>query len=65
MNRKTLTGAFLAATVGAMFLTTPLFAQDSSSGLEPGQRQVRRRQQLQRSEFMQRRKPQLQRPECL
>jgi hypothetical protein len=32
MNRKTLTGAILATAVGAMFLTTPAFAQDSSSG---------------------------------
>ena len=32
MNSKTLTGAFLATAVGAMFLTTPLFAQDSSGG---------------------------------
>ena len=32
MDRKTLTGAVLAAAVGAMFLTSPVFAQDSSSG---------------------------------
>ena len=32
MDRKTLTGAVLAAAVGAMFLTPPVFAQDSSSG---------------------------------
>jgi len=32
MDRKTLTGAILAAAVGAMFLTSPIFAQDSSSG---------------------------------
>ena len=32
MDRKTLTGAVLAAAVGAMFLTSPLFAQGSSSG---------------------------------
>ena len=32
MDRKTLTGGILAAAVGAMFLTTPVFAQDSSSG---------------------------------
>src|SRR5713101_4115687 len=30
MDRKKLTGAFLAAAVGAMFLTTPLFAQEST-----------------------------------
>ena len=30
MDRKKLTGAVLAAAVGAMFLTTPLFAQESS-----------------------------------
>jgi hypothetical protein len=30
MDRKVLTGALLAAAVGAMFITTPLFAQDSS-----------------------------------
>ena len=28
MDRKTLTGAVLAAAVGAMFLTSPVFAQD-------------------------------------
>ena len=32
MDRKTVTGAVLAAAVGAMFLTSPVFAQDSSSG---------------------------------
>src|SRR5207244_7882250 len=32
MDKKTLTGAVLAAAVGAMFLTSPVFAQDSSSG---------------------------------
>ena len=32
MDRKTLTGAILAAAVGATFLTSPVFAQDSSSG---------------------------------
>jgi hypothetical protein len=32
MDRRTLTGAVLAAAVGAMFLTSPAFAQDSSSG---------------------------------
>jgi hypothetical protein len=32
MDRKTLTGAVLAAAVGAMFLTNPVFAQDSSIG---------------------------------
>jgi hypothetical protein len=32
MDRKGLTGAILAAAVGAMFLTTPVFAQSSSSG---------------------------------
>ena len=31
MDRKGLTGAILAAAVGAMFLTTPVFAQSSSS----------------------------------
>jgi hypothetical protein len=31
MDRKTLTGTVLAAAVGAMFLTSPIFAQDSSS----------------------------------
>jgi hypothetical protein len=31
MDRKSLTGAVLAMAVGTMFLTTPLFAQDSSS----------------------------------
>jgi hypothetical protein len=30
MDRKALTGALLAAAVGAMFLTSPVFAQDSS-----------------------------------
>jgi hypothetical protein len=30
VDRKVLTGALLAAAVGAMFMTTPLFAQDSS-----------------------------------
>jgi hypothetical protein len=30
MDRKVLKGALLAAAVGAMFITTPLFAQDSS-----------------------------------
>jgi hypothetical protein len=30
VDRKVLTGALLAAAVGTMFLTTPLFAQDSS-----------------------------------
>jgi hypothetical protein len=32
MDRKALTGALLAAAVGAMFLTSPAFAQDSSGG---------------------------------
>ena len=32
MDRKTSTSAILAAAVGAMFLTSPIFAQDSSSG---------------------------------
>jgi len=32
MDRKTLTGAVLAAAVGTMFLTSPVFAQDSSGG---------------------------------
>jgi hypothetical protein len=31
MDRKALTGALLAAAVGAMFLTSPVFAQESSS----------------------------------
>ena len=31
MDRKALTGALLAAAVGAMFLSSPLFAQESSS----------------------------------
>ena len=30
MDRKALTGALLAAAVGAMFLTSPVFAQESS-----------------------------------
>ena len=30
MDRKALTGALLAAAVGAMFLSSPLFAQESS-----------------------------------
>jgi hypothetical protein len=30
MNRKSLTGAVLAVAVGAMFLTTPIIAQESS-----------------------------------
>jgi hypothetical protein len=30
MDRKTITGAVLAAAVGAMFLTTPVLAQTSS-----------------------------------
>jgi hypothetical protein len=30
MDRKVLTGAILAAAVGAIFLTTPLFAQESA-----------------------------------
>ena len=45
MDRKTVTGAVLAAAVGAMFLTTPVFAQSSSgSSASWGQREVRRRQ---------------------
>ena len=32
MDGKTLTGAILAAAVGAMFLATPVLAQSSSSG---------------------------------
>ncbi len=31
MDRKGLTGAILAAAVGAIFLTTPVFAQSSST----------------------------------
>jgi hypothetical protein len=35
VDRKVLTGALLAAAVGTMFLTTPLFAQDSSGSSSP------------------------------
>jgi len=33
MERKTITGAVLAAAVGAMFLTAPAFAQSSGSSM--------------------------------
>ncbi len=36
MERKTITGAVLAAAVGAMFLTTPVFAQSSSGNSASG-----------------------------
>src|SRR5260370_26234885 len=36
MDRKTVTGAVLAAAVGAMFLTTPVFAQSSSGSSTSG-----------------------------
>jgi hypothetical protein len=36
MERKTITGAVLAAAVGAMFLTTPVFAQSSSGNSTSG-----------------------------
>jgi hypothetical protein len=36
MDRKTVTGAVLAAAVGAMFLTTPVFAQGSSGSSASG-----------------------------
>jgi hypothetical protein len=36
MDRKTITGAVLAAAVGAMFLTTPVFAQGSSGNSASG-----------------------------
>lgn len=36
MDRKTITGAVLAAAVGAMFLTTPVFAQSSSGNSATG-----------------------------
>ena len=36
MDRKTITGAVLAAAVGAMFLTTPVFAQSSSGNSASG-----------------------------
>jgi uncharacterized membrane protein len=36
MDRKTITGAALAAAVGAMFLATPVFAQGSSGNSANG-----------------------------
>ena len=36
MDRKTVTGAVLAAAVGAMFLATPVLAQSSSGGSASG-----------------------------
>ena len=36
MDRKTVTGAVLAAAVGAMFLTTPVFAQGSPGNSASG-----------------------------
>ncbi len=36
MERKTITGAVLAAAVGAMFLTTPVFAQGPSGNSTSG-----------------------------
>ena len=36
MDRKTVTGAILAAAVGAMFLATPVLAQSSSGGSANG-----------------------------
>jgi uncharacterized membrane protein len=36
MDRKTVTGTLLAAAVGAMFLTSPVFAQSSSGNSQSG-----------------------------
>ena len=64
MDRKTLTGAILAAAVGAMFLTTPVFAQDSSSGASQASVKCVGGNSC-KAECLQRRKPQLQGAELL
>ena len=61
MDRKPLTERGSGGGGECDILERAVFAQELVRQLEPGEREVRRRQWLQRLEFVQRRRPRLQR----